>query len=76
MASSSTDGEQLLDLGYRFSVLQALGEYSERQRLGPGDRVLPGIAICERSGQVSYISNPAPVVFLLYFDGEMFHAHE
>jgi hypothetical protein len=51
-------------------VLDAIGEGTERQRLHLGDGIQPGDPVCEDAWERRDFRDPAPVGFLVEFDGQ------
>jgi len=62
-------------LGDSFPVLQTIGEDAESKHLDFGNGVLPVPAIRQRSRESLEFCDPAPIIFLLQFNGETRQRH-
>ena len=58
------------ELGRGFSVLETFGNHAQGERLYPSDCFVSVRAVRHDAGQGRHLSEPAPVVFALYFDRE------
>jgi hypothetical protein len=71
MASCSSGLERdVQELGGRFAVLQAFGNYPERQRLDSGHGFIAVDAVAHDAGQGRHFRQPTAVVFAPKLDGK------
>ena len=56
------------EIGRRLTVLEPLGNDTERERLYPGEYLAPGLAVGHNAREIGDFTNPAPVVLLLEVD--------
>jgi hypothetical protein len=73
MASSSVNREDTFKLGHGLTMLQSIGQHTERQGLGPRDRFVAAAAIGKHSRKIHNLSEPATILFALNLYREVTH---
>ena len=72
MATRSRGGERdVLEVGRGLALLEALGQYAQRECLRRRYGQVTGGTVGQRAGQLDHLGDPAAIVLLLDFDGEL-----
>jgi len=70
-AGSCRDGEEFIEFGNRFPMIEAIRDDAKRERLGLGYGLLSGCAVCHDAWQVRALGNPPPGLFTSDFDSHV-----
>lgn len=70
-ASSSSGSERdVQEFSGRLTMLEAVGDYAQRQCLDPGNRLVAVRAVAHDAGEGGYFRDPAAVLLALQFNRE------
>jgi hypothetical protein len=67
------DREDGLQVDGRFATLDTFSDYTKRQSPYLGDRLFASCAVYHDTWQVWHLSDPATVIFSIYFDRQYRH---